>query len=205
MVIHAFVDESGSSGRYQISMALVEADRLALIRRELRALLLPGQRELRCKQEKPARRRILADRIALLGCSVLAYRASSDDGEERARERCLRRAVEDLLALDGRRLVLDSRQGRDHHDVRVLRDALGPRPSRSGLTYQHMDSVHEPLLWIAGVLGWCYNAGGLWRQRVGTAVAGIELDLEVREARLPTVRTGTGLTSAAYGAEAPSL
>lgn len=186
-------------------MALVEVDRLAATRRDLRGLLLAGQRELHCKQEKPARRRFLADRMVALGCSVLAYRTTAESGQEQARERCLRRAVEDLLALDARRLVLDSRQGRDHHDVRVLRDALGPRPSTSGLTYQHMDSTQEPLLWIADVLGWCYNAGGFWRSRVSQAVMGVELDLEIRETRLPTVRTGTGFTSAAYGAGASPL
>jgi len=102
-------------------------------------------------------------------------------------------------------MVLDSRQGRVHHDVQLLRAGLGPRPSNSGLTYQHMDSTQEPLLWIADILGWCYNAGGTWRLRIGATVVGTELDFEVREARLPTVRTGTGLTSTAYGAEAPSL
>lgn len=117
----------------------------------------------------------MADCIVTAGYRVTVYRTPCVDGDENARGRCLRAAVVDLLKLDARRLVLDSREGRDHHDRRVLREALGPRPSSTGLTYLHQDSTQEPLLWIADVLGWCYNAGGDWRRRVAPAVDGYEV------------------------------
>jgi hypothetical protein len=59
MSVHAFIDESGRNGVYIVCVTVVAPADLAPVRKELSALLLPGQRELHFKKEKPRRRRLL--------------------------------------------------------------------------------------------------------------------------------------------------
>jgi hypothetical protein len=134
-------------------------------------LLLPGQRELHFKQEKPVRRRQLADAVARLPTEVHIYLGSWHRHDEPARQDCIRRMTADLLARQAQRLVIDTRNVRDIHDERSLRGALGSHPSKRDLVYEHVNSTCEPLLWIADVVAWCYGAGGVWRKRVEPIVA----------------------------------
>ena len=32
--------------------------------------------------------------------------------------------------------------------------------------YRHMNSRHEPLLWLPDIVAWCYGRGGPWRDAV---------------------------------------
>ena len=125
MTVHAFVDESCARDQYLLPVALVDPADLAAGRRFLRGLLLSGQRELHCKKEKPARRRQLADLLVAQGFQVTVYQTGCAADMEAARQRCLQRAAGDLLAAGARRIVLDSREGRDRFDDRTLRVALG--------------------------------------------------------------------------------
>jgi len=167
---HAFVDESVRGQRYLVSAALVDPSDLVRLRKALRTLLLPGQRELHFQKEKPQRRRQLADRIVAAGATITVYTACCHNSDEAARRRCLQQLAHDLIAAGTHRLVLDGREGRDVLDARTLRAALGRQPSRGGLTYEHLDSTQEPLLWIPDALGWCYGAQGDWRRRVASAI-----------------------------------
>lgn len=133
--------------------------------------LLRGQRELHFKQEKPVRRRLLADAIARLPVEVNIYSHSYHRDEEPVRQRCLARLVSDLLGRRAQRLVIDSRSNKDVHDRRTLRHLLDPHPSESPFVYEHVDSTSESLLWIADVVAWCYGAGNDWRKRVDPITA----------------------------------
>ncbi|MGH3931634.1 MAG: hypothetical protein ACRDTF_16870 [Pseudonocardiaceae bacterium] len=202
MSTHAFVDESVRGRRYLVSAALVDPSDLTRLRKELRALLLPEQRELHFQKEKPQRRRRLADQIVATGATITVYTACCDNGDETARQRCLEQLARDLTTAGAHRLVLDGREGRDILDARTLRTVLGTQPSRGGLTYEHLDSTQEPLLWISDGLG-----GATAPEVIGDVAlpapstrSSTAISCEQREARPPTVRTGTGLTSAAYGA-----
>ncbi len=166
MPVHAFIDESVRDQRYLLCMTLVPPAQLAPSRRELTALLLPGARELHFKKEKEPRRRQLIDRIAALEVTTILYLGScTRKTEEETRQKCLEHAVADLLAKNAHRLVLDSRDHRDVHDRRTLQQALGYRPSKTELTYEHLNSTAEPLLWISDAVGWCFGAGGHWRRK----------------------------------------
>ncbi|MFD2422048.1 hypothetical protein [Amycolatopsis pigmentata] len=172
MSVHAFIDESTRNGSYLLCVTIVEPSRLTSARKELVGLLLPGAREIHFKKEKQPRRRSLADRIAGLGIPAHVYTAPcTPRTEEMTRQRCLERAVRDLLEVGAHRLVFDSRDLRDRHDKVTLQRALGAHPSKTELTYEHMDSAAEPLLWISDTVAWCHGAGGDWRRRVCSAVA----------------------------------
>ncbi|WP_231949671.1 hypothetical protein [Alloactinosynnema sp. L-07] len=169
MSIHAFVDESRRGSRYYVAVALVEPRHLRELRRDVRNLLLPGQREIHFKKEKDPRRRALADSFARLPVEVNIYSQTCRRHDETARQACLRTAVE-LLGHRISRLVIDSRSHRDVIDSTTL--------SRIDHTfiYEHM-STGEPLLWIADVVAWCYGAGSEWRKRIAPIVSG-EVDLD---------------------------
>lgn len=166
MSVHAFIDESARAGTYLLCVTLVEPAHLATTRRTLSKLLLPGARELHFSKERTPRRRQLADQIAALPVSSRIYQgACGRKEEERTRQRCLSRIMNDLLVLRAHRLVLDSRDSQDLHDRTTLQLSLGSHPSKTELTYEHLDSAVEPLLWISDAVGWCYGAGGDWRRR----------------------------------------
>lgn len=67
--------------------------------------------------------------------------------------------------------MFDSRDLRDRHDKVTLQRTLGSHPSKTELTYEHLDSAAEPLLWISDAVAWCHGAGGDWRRRIRVAVA----------------------------------
>jgi hypothetical protein len=159
VTVHAFVDESARNGRYLIAAAIVDPAQVSQLRRALPHLLLPGQRELHFYHEKPARRRLLADAIARLPVEVNIYLRTWGHRPEPARQECMERLARDLLVRQAHRLVIDTRIERDIHDQRTLRRVLGPLPSASQLVYEHLDSVSDPLLWIADIAAWCHGAG----------------------------------------------
>ncbi len=173
----AFVDESRRKDRYLLVVAIINPGDLTRLRKLLRSLLLPGQKEVHFKKEDPSRRRIILSRLLECGPVAHVYQRSCVDGEERAREDCLTALVLDLKAIKATRLVLDSREERDEHDLRTIRKAFGKSPRSTPLVYEHMWSSQEELLWIADVVGWCYGAGGEWRRRVMPVVArAVDLD-----------------------------
>ncbi|MCC8249025.1 hypothetical protein [Saccharothrix luteola] len=143
------------------------------MRSGLRGLLFPGQRELHFYNEKQSRRKLLLSRLVESGARVDIYRTSCRQGEERARQEGLSRLTEDLLDLDGHRLVFDSRQNRDQFDAQTIRRVLNKRPGESLLVYEHVDSVDEPLLWLADMAAWCHGAGGDWARRVAPMIGSV--------------------------------
>lgn len=174
MTVHAFIDESQRGTHYLVCVATVAPQELASARKLLRTLRMPNQRELHFKKEKDQRRRMLADRIAMLPVAVAVYRAECcRHDQEAARQRCLSQVFKQLLVTDAHRVVIDSREHRDTNDAATAQRVLGNHPSRTGLTYEHMDSTDEPLLWVADVVGWCYGAGSDWRRRVWPIISEI--------------------------------
>ncbi|MEU5691311.1 hypothetical protein [Actinosynnema sp. NPDC020468] len=173
MSVHAFVDESRRNDTYFLAAAIVQVKDLDMLRTRLKGLLLPGQRELHFRREKPARRRLILSRLVDLGVQVDIYRAGCRAGEEEARQRCLARLVEDLLDIRTSRLVLDSRAGRDKFDRLTIRRVLGKQAKESWLSHEHFDSTGEPLLWIADMVLGCHGLGGDWTRRTAPAVGSV--------------------------------
>ncbi|MFL6118956.1 DUF3800 domain-containing protein [Actinophytocola sp.] len=166
MTVHAFVDESARPPQYLIAAAIVEPSQVRLLRQSMRGLLMPGQRELHFKKERPIRRRALADAVARLPVEVCVYSHPCRKLDEEARQVCMTRLANDLLARQAHRLVIDSRNEQDIYDERTLRRLLGSHPSASRLVYEHVDSTSESLLWIADIVAWCFGAGREWRKRI---------------------------------------
>lgn len=166
MPTHVFVDESQRGNVYFVVAALVEPGGVAQLRKDVRALLLPGQRELHFKKEKPVRRRFLADAIARWPVEVKIYAGTYRRAPEPARQARLRRMIPGLVARRASRLVIDSRAEQDHRDIDTIRRALRDHHTDSHLTWEHCESGTELLLALPDLAGWCYGAGGEWRKRI---------------------------------------
>lgn len=142
-----------------IIAAIVEPADVSEVRKNVRALLLPGQREIHFKKEKPIRRRSLVDTVARWPVEIRIYRRSHKRELEKARQLCLDRMVRDLLARKAGRMVLDSRAEQDPQDVRTIRQAVRAHHEQSYLTWEHCESGAELLLALPDVAGWCYAPG----------------------------------------------
>jgi hypothetical protein len=164
--LHAFVDESRRNNTYLLAAAVVSPGHLTKLRKLLNGLRMPNQRELHFKKETPTRRKQILSALASAVVHVDIYLACCRKGEERARQTCVARLTTDLQKIGVTRLVFDSREVRDDHDLLTIRTALGKSAWGTGLFYEHVPSENDPLLWIADIVVWCYGAGGDWLRRV---------------------------------------
>lgn len=160
--VHAFVDES-IRRRYILCSVTVSPRDLGASRRDLRTMLLPGQRRLHFVHEAPSRRKALLSRMSNMSVRGTIYVCSGDDTA--ARKEGLRHLVHDLVLIGGRRLVVESREGRDGQDRQTIREALLETGSIDQLDYKHMRPSEEPLLWIADAVAWAAGADRTWRRR----------------------------------------
>ncbi|MET9228676.1 hypothetical protein [Lentzea sp. NPDC003310] len=125
MSLHAFVDESRRNNTYLLAAAVVLPRELTKLRKLLAGMRMPNQRELHFKKETPARRKEILSALVRTSVQVHLYLACCRKGEERARQVCVARLTGDLLDVGANRLVLDSREARDEHDLLTIRTSLG--------------------------------------------------------------------------------
>jgi len=79
--------------------------------------------------------------------------------------------VTDLISSKGQRLILDSRPGRDRFDRQTIRTALRRMRHDDRLSWEHLESTAEPLIWISDAAAWAHGAGPEWRQRASVIIA----------------------------------
>lgn len=163
MTQHLFVDESRRGGTYLLAAVAVPTGALAEVRAVVRSAVLPRQRRVHFVDEKDARRKqLIAAWLELRAqCGVYVVTNNGRRTEDEARDACLTALVTAALRGEVARLVIESREGRDHMDRRLIRGLLG---RGSTMTYEHMRPHEEPLLWFADGVGWCWGAGGTYRQ-----------------------------------------
>ena len=93
----------------------------------------------------------------------------------RARERTARPALlaavlADLKELSVGRLVIESRESRDHLDRQVIAGMQRQGKASLDLVYEHLRPYEEPVLWVSDAVAWAVGAGGDWRSRVNRIV-----------------------------------
>ncbi|ARU53614.1 hypothetical protein CBR64_03360 [Cellulosimicrobium cellulans] len=170
---HVFVDESKKQD-YLLVAAVIIPGELALARKMVRGLQKPGQRRLHMVKESPARQHTILSTLGTLGARVTIYQAGVGyrTNIER-RGACLERLVEDIATAGCARLMLESEQGEEERDRRLLYRETGRRGCRDSLTYAHATAAAEPLLAIPDAIAWAWARGGDARRRAEPLVADV--------------------------------
>lgn len=169
---HVFVDESKQRNYLLVAAVVMPAD-IAAARRELRALVMPGQRRLHMKKESAARRSAIIEAIASTGTSAKIYSAGRAGRELVAREACMRAVVADMIAGGQHVLVIEQDDSLLWWDQQRLIEITRETGCRDSLRYEHQRAEHELLLAVPDAIAWCWAKGGLWRERVQALVTDV--------------------------------
>lgn len=167
---HAFVDESTVRG-HLLAAVMLPADALVQARRQVRQLVLPGQRRIHFTKERDDRRHRILDTLVALRPQVRIYDATSHPDRRKGRALCLTQLVADLAGAGTNRVVIEIDDPAVATDRAVLYDAVRSYGVEHSLRYDHMRAREEVLLSLADAVAWCWNKGSRWRSRVEREMA----------------------------------
>ena len=167
----AFSDESERADTMLFGVLLVPSSAIAPARRELRAMLLPGQRRVHTGKESARRRRELLDVVARIDATavILSLRRPAGLHRVEARQLLLERACDELSRHTVVSWHLDDQEPVQAARDRFVIDQQLRRADRE-LVYDHRPSASEPLLWAIDAALWAVGSGGEWRRRVSGIV-----------------------------------
>ncbi|NUU33388.1 hypothetical protein HNO80_17520 [Arthrobacter sp. C9C5] len=172
---HFFVDETKQRGYLLVAGVLVPSDH-ADVRRELRGLILPGQRGLHMKDERDSRRKAIIDVIVRSEVEATVYDAArrfSNEPERRAE--CFRELVNDVAAHPGQSLlVIDKDESLVQRDRECLIEFSRKAGCKDRMSYEHAKSAQEQLLVVPDAIAWCWAKGGSWRERIRPVVTSVK-------------------------------
>lgn len=177
--VWAFSDESERAGVMLLAVAVLEPGDVYAGRRQLRGLLLPGQRRVHTAKESARRRRVLLDTVAGiegLSATILRYRRPIGTSRVAGRHLLLQAATGLVVGSGVTSWVLD-----DQDDAQRVRDRAAIAHALTGVSehlhpvYDHHQAPSEPLLWAADALCWAAGVGGDWQRRVSAVVTFREL------------------------------
>jgi hypothetical protein len=161
MPFHVFVDESKSRGLL-MAAARCPAGDVAVNRKALRALLLPGQERLHFNHETDARRKQILRMIGDFHTLVDLYHATPETLSNR--RRCLEAIVRDS-ADDAERLIIERDESTFDHDRGTLHAACH-RHRCFDLRWELLAPKLDPLLWVPEAVAAAWARGGHWRRLV---------------------------------------
>jgi len=160
-----FVDETKAKGFLLVAAILQPAD-LAVGRRTMRRLVLPGQKRLHMKEERDSRKQQILKAVAEINPDIVIFRASSGYGNEvPAHAACIYALTHFAVKAEHLELVLELDETQQRNDEIRLISAMKHYGASAKLAYRHARASEEPLLSIPDAVGWAWARGGEWRSR----------------------------------------
>lgn len=147
---------------------------VAALRRDVRSLVLPGQRRIHFTKERDDRKRLILSKLADFGAR--AHILHCESGSDAAsREACLRGLVALAAEHAHTKIVIERDDSIEQSDRRILFREVRKHGLTGTLIYAHEAPHLEPLLWIADAIAWSYTKGGDWKRRIEPLVASIDV------------------------------
>lgn len=162
--LHAFIDESGRSGKnkFMICAATVTPADVGSIKASMLALRPKGASRIHMKSVGKDAQRII-NGVAELEAHSYLYVVQKTCLTRTARDLALTRVFQHLDKIGVARAVIESCD-QDPADRKVIRDALGQDPV---LEYTHEPAgADNPLLWIPDVHAWAWGRKGTARAAI---------------------------------------
>lgn len=169
MSAHVFVDEVKEGG-FLFAAATVLPGDLKAARRTISSLVKPEQKYLHFHKERDARRSKILDAIFTLNPEIVIYDGSHKPRRHQ-RDACLECLIDDLADTRAQMLTLATDDSVVDADKKLLYQRVRKAGCAETLRYRHLRPHEEPLLTIPDAIGWCWNRGGQWKQRVAPLVS----------------------------------
>jgi len=155
-----FIDES-KSRRYLFAVTVVEEPALGKLRKQLRDLVMPGQRCVHFSGESDSRRRKILSQIDHLGLRARIFE-SGLSYELSARGHCFEQVIDFAAEVEATRIVIERDDSLFSFDERCLKEILKNRNLLGVIGFEHSYKHEDPLLWPSDAIAWCQNRGGDW-------------------------------------------
>jgi hypothetical protein len=164
MPFNTFVDESARS-HYMLCGVNVNQQDLELIRSSLKALTLRGKSRVHMYAESRGRQNSIAREIARFDVSAWLISVSSSTVKQPESRFLAIKSMAEVKSLKDSRIMVLENSNSMRRDNRALNE-LSRSADFQFPHYRHMNSRHEPLLWLPDIIAWCYGRGGTWRDAV---------------------------------------
>ncbi len=164
MSFNTYVDESVRDG-FLLCGANINQSMIPGIRDALREMKPSDRSHIHMYRERRSTQLAMASFISTLPISCWLVSISTATAKEPLARPLALAALTHIKSIQGSRLLtLDDTSAR-RVDNQILREVA------RGVEYQfphyrHMNSRHEPLLWLLDIIAWCYGRGGTWRDAV---------------------------------------
>lgn len=166
-----FVDESKAKG-YTMVAALVVPGDVTSLRRDVRSLVLPGQRRIHFTKEQPERKRLILSRLTAFGAQAQVFHCATKS-QILGREACLTGIVAHAAEHAHTKIVIERDESIEKADRQILFREVRRHGLGDILSYALEVPHQEPLLWVADAIAWSYTKGGEWKKRADPLIAGI--------------------------------
>ena len=158
-----------------MAAAAIPPESLVTARRDIRNLVLPGQRRLHFSKEGESRRKQILDVIKGLRINVVIYDASAHRSPKSARPACLVGLIADLAKTNAARVVFERDESVQEPDQKLLYELVRSQGVAGSLQYLHLRAHEECLLAVPDAVAWCWARGGNWKTAVRELVADVRM------------------------------
>lgn len=192
-----FVDESKAKGYTMVAALVVPGDATSL-RRDVRSLVLPGQRRIHFTKEQPERKRLILSRLTAFGAQAQVFHCAAKS-QLLGREACLTGIVAHAAEHAHTKIVIERDESIEKADRQILFREVRRHGLGDILSYAHEVPHQEPLLWVADAIAWSYTKAENGRNAPTRSSRGLP-SCRHESAKLgsPTVRKAAELTSHRY-------
>jgi hypothetical protein len=164
MPSNIYVDESIRNS-YFLCAVQVDTSQISQLRLKAKMLRTNGQTSVHMQTETKSRQSQIATNISSFEFRAILFHVTRPGITDLSARRIALESMFMNSQMFSAQLITFDTSNSIQQDRRIISEV-----SRSkGINiphYRHMNSRHEPLLWLPDIVAWCYGRGGLWRDAV---------------------------------------